>query len=140
MQRQREERSGSCMGRVCHRRGRGRGGGGGQTPGPPPPRGAPAPPPRPRLTARPTPRPRATHPPLRDFDQAPPPFSPAGETAPQAAPSANRLTILLLGVDQRPDEVGAGGDPGRTDSILLVSLDYEAHTASMVSIPRDGFV
>jgi polyisoprenyl-teichoic acid--peptidoglycan teichoic acid transferase len=50
------------------------------------------------------------------------------------------LTILLMGIDQRPDEAVAGGDPGRTDSMVLVSIDYDAHTASMVSIPRDGFV
>jgi LCP family protein required for cell wall assembly len=50
------------------------------------------------------------------------------------------LTILLMGIDQRPDEVGPGGDPGRTDSLLLMSIDYDARTAVMVSIPRDGFV
>jgi LCP family protein required for cell wall assembly len=45
-----------------------------------------------------------------------------------------------MGIDQRPDEAAAGGDPGRTDSLLLISLDFAAHTASMVSIPRDGIV
>src|SRR5262249_37683320 len=49
-------------------------------------------------------------------------------------------TVLLMGIDQRPDETGPRGDPGRTDTMLLVSLDFEAHVASMVSIPRDGFV
>ena len=48
--------------------------------------------------------------------------------------------MLLLGIDQRPDEAGAGGDPGRTDSMILVSIDFDAHVASLVSIPRDGFV
>jgi LCP family protein required for cell wall assembly len=50
------------------------------------------------------------------------------------------MTILLMGIDQRPDEAGASGDPGRTDSMVLVSIDYDAHAASMASIPRDGFV
>ena len=59
----------------------------------------------------------------------------------QAAPPAGRLTILLLGIDQRPDAAGAaGGDPGRTDTMLLVSIDFDAHAVAIVSIPRDGFV
>jgi polyisoprenyl-teichoic acid--peptidoglycan teichoic acid transferase len=89
----------------------------------------------------------AAHPPLRDFDESPPPFEPAGAPTPQAAqptpqPSspAGRMTILLMGIDQRPDEVGPGGDPGRSDTMLLVSIDYDARTAVMVSVPRDGFV
>jgi LCP family protein required for cell wall assembly len=45
-----------------------------------------------------------------------------------------------MGIDQRPDEAAAAGDPGRTDTMLLVSLDFDAHKAAMVSIPRDGFV
>jgi len=87
------------------------------------------------LTARPQ---------LRDFDQSPPPFAPAGEplAQPTVQPSSpvGRLTVLLMGIDQRPDEAAAGGDPGRTDTMLLVSIDFDAHTATMVSIPRDGYV
>jgi LCP family protein required for cell wall assembly len=51
-----------------------------------------------------------------------------------------RLTILLLGIDQRPDQGAAAGDPGRTDTMLLVSVDFDAHAVALVSIPRDGFV
>ena len=105
-------------------------------------------------TAAPTPQPLASHPPLRDFDHQAPPFAAAGSPAaaeagqtdaaasPTPPPSspAGRLTVLLLGIDQRPDEAAAGGDPGRTDSMVLVSVDFDGHTASMVSIPRDGFV
>lgn len=92
----------------------------------------------------------APHPVLRDFDQNPPPFQPAGQTnvvppapTPEAAPttSSGHLNILLMGIDQRPDEAAlAGGDPGRTDSMMLVSVDFDDHLVSMVSIPRDGFV
>ena len=89
----------------------------------------------------------APHPTLRDFDQSPPPFEPAGHsdavvTAPTAQPaaSAGHLNILLMGIDQRPDETAPGGDPGRTDSMMLVSIDFDDHFASMISIPRDGFV
>jgi polyisoprenyl-teichoic acid--peptidoglycan teichoic acid transferase len=88
----------------------------------------------------------APHPPLRDFDQSPPPFEPAGQSAamPTAVPpstqSNGHINILLMGIDQRPDETGPGGDPGRTDSMMVVSIDFDNHLASMVSIPRDGFV
>ncbi len=94
----------------------------------------------------------AAHPPLRDFDQNPPPFAPAAPVAqptpapvptpvPDAPPEeAGHLNILLMGIDQRPDETAPGGDPGRTDSMVLVSIDFDDHTVAMVSIPRDGFV
>lgn len=88
----------------------------------------------------------AAHPPLRDFDQSPPPFAPAGQNdavplpTPQPEQSRGRLNILLMGIDQRPDEVGPAGDPGRTDSLMLVSVNYDDKLVSMVSIPRDGFV
>jgi polyisoprenyl-teichoic acid--peptidoglycan teichoic acid transferase len=91
----------------------------------------------------PQPRPLPARAPLRSPDEAEPPFAPAAPVVVAATPQPNspsgRLTILLLGIDQRPDEAVPGGDPGRTDSMLLVSLDYDAHMASMVSIPRDGF-
>lgn len=111
--------------------------------------------PKPVAAAAPTPLPTATpepaelapHPPLRDFDQNPPPFQPAGVTdvaaissTPEPAAASGHLNVLLMGIDQRPDEAGPGGDPGRTDSMILVSIDYDNHLVSMVSIPRDGFV
>src|SRR6266567_582454 len=55
-------------------------------------------------------------------------------------PRPGHLNILLMGIDQRPDETEPGGDPGRTDSLMLVSIDFDDHFASMVSIPRDGYV
>ncbi|MBV9359434.1 MAG: LCP family protein [Chloroflexi bacterium] len=98
----------------------------------------------PPLPPVPTAVPLAPHPPLRDFSDEPPPFEAAGQAQPDATPPASpsgRLTILLMGIDQRPDEAAMeGGDPGRTDSLLLLSVDFDAQTAVMVSIPRDGFV
>lgn len=106
----------------------------------------------PQPTGTVTPQPLAFHPPqLRDFSQDAPPFAAAGQPAgqladqtpepTQVASPSGRLTLLLMGIDQRPDEAEQdNGDPGRTDSMMLVSIDYEAHTAVMVSIPRDGFV
>ncbi len=46
-----------------------------------------------------------------------------------------RINILLMGTDQRPDEVYA-----RTDTMILVTIDPESKTAGMLSIPRDLWV
>lgn len=46
-----------------------------------------------------------------------------------------RVNILLMGVDKRPDEVYS-----RTDTMILVTVDPNSKTAGMLSIPRDLFV
>jgi LCP family protein required for cell wall assembly len=56
------------------------------------------------------------------------------ETAPGALPQ-ERINILLLGVDKRPDETYS-----RTDTMMLVTVDPIAKTAGMLSIPRDLWV
>jgi len=43
----------------------------------------------------------------------------------------NSTTILILGVDQRP------GDVGRSDTIMLMRFDPKKHTITQLSIPRD---
>lgn len=45
-----------------------------------------------------------------------------------------------MGSDQRPDQTEHGGDPGRTDTMLLASVGFDAHIAIQASIPRDGLV
>ncbi|MBX2999762.1 MAG: LCP family protein [Caldilineaceae bacterium] len=47
-----------------------------------------------------------------------------------------RINILLLGTDERPDEYG----PPRTDTMMLVTLDLRHRTAGMISLPRDLWV
>ncbi len=47
-----------------------------------------------------------------------------------------RVTILVLGIDQRGDERG----PFRTDTMILVSLDPARRRAGVLSIPRDLWV
>ncbi|MER3437635.1 MAG: hypothetical protein C4346_08630, partial [Chloroflexota bacterium] len=44
---------------------------------------------------------------------------------------AERLTILLLGIDRREDE------PSRSDTMILVNINPVKKTAAMLSIPRD---
>ncbi|MGQ9516789.1 MAG: LCP family protein [Anaerolineae bacterium] len=47
-----------------------------------------------------------------------------------------RINILLLGIDQRPDETG----PFRTDTMIVVTIDPETGAVGMLSIPRDLWV
>jgi LCP family protein required for cell wall assembly len=85
------------------------------------------------------------------------PFQPSpGETLPGATPApgdtpapatfatpvpwsgADRVTVLLMGLDYR-DWASGRGFP-RTDSMMLVSIDPITRQASMLSIPRDLWV
>jgi LCP family protein required for cell wall assembly len=49
------------------------------------------------------------------------------------------VNILLIGSDRRADPRDAG-DKGRSDTMLLVRLDPQARTVSMLSVPRDLYV
>lgn len=54
----------------------------------------------------------------------------------QPWPGRERVTILVLGIDQRCDETG----PTRTDTIMLLTLDPVGRTAAALSLPRDLWV
>lgn len=47
---------------------------------------------------------------------------------------ANHFTVLLLGADMRPDDIG------RSDTILLAFVDLEKSTVKLLSFPRDSYV
>jgi len=49
------------------------------------------------------------------------------------------INILLLGSDKRAGKEGSG-DPGRSDSIILIRMDNEQGFMSMLSFPRDLYV
>jgi LCP family protein required for cell wall assembly len=49
----------------------------------------------------------------------------------------SRLTVLVMGLDRRPDEEGL---QYRTDSMMLVSLDRDTNAVGILSIPRDLYV
>lgn len=49
----------------------------------------------------------------------------------------DRVNLLLLGTDQRDNEKG---QPSRTDTILVMSIDPATKTAAMLGIPRDTWV
>ena len=45
----------------------------------------------------------------------------------------NKLNILIMGVDDRPRD----DDPGRSDTLMVMTLDSESKEASIISVPRD---
>jgi polyisoprenyl-teichoic acid--peptidoglycan teichoic acid transferase len=45
----------------------------------------------------------------------------------------NKLNVVILGVDSRPQE----DDPGRSDTLLVMTIDTVSHDISLISIPRD---
>jgi polyisoprenyl-teichoic acid--peptidoglycan teichoic acid transferase len=49
----------------------------------------------------------------------------------------DRVTILIMGIDRRQGEEEKGY---LTDTMMLVTMDPSAHTAAMLSIPRDLWV
>lgn len=62
------------------------------------------------------------------------------DTGPTPVPwdGASRVTVLLMGLDQRDWEAGQG--PPRTDTMVLLTVDPLTRTAGMLSIPRDLWV
>lgn len=60
--------------------------------------------------------------------------APQGFTLPEAWDGAERVTILVMGLDYR--DVEAGG-PSRSDTMILLSVDPVAKTAGILSVPRD---
>ncbi|MEZ4540443.1 MAG: LCP family protein [Chloroflexota bacterium] len=54
----------------------------------------------------------------------------------EAWEGSDRVNILLLGIDRRPGE----GFVSRTDSMMIISIDPAADTATILSVPRDLYV
>ena len=48
----------------------------------------------------------------------------------------DKVNILVLGIDPRPDDE----EPPRSDTMIVVHIDPEAETVTMMSIPRDIWV
>ena len=54
---------------------------------------------------------------------------PTGET-----PLLGRFDVVVLGADEKPD------DPGRADTIMVASIDFDHRRLSVISVPRDTMV
>jgi len=75
--------------------------------------------------------------PVTNVTNAAPLVAPTASPAATDIPSiATRVTILLIGTDQRPGEK----DAPRTDTLIVVSIDPARKTAAMISIPRDTYM
>jgi polyisoprenyl-teichoic acid--peptidoglycan teichoic acid transferase len=69
----------------------------------------------------------------------PNPAAPALNLAAESIPpwrGQERVTILMLGIDQRCDETG----PNHTDSMMLLTIDPVGLSAGILSLPRDMWV
>lgn len=56
-----------------------------------------------------------------------------GPGEPLPPPKLDRMTMLLVGADERPEF----GDRGRSDTMILLFVDGRTKKAAMLSIPRD---
>lgn len=52
----------------------------------------------------------------------------------ESGPTTRGVNILVMGIDERP------GDPGRSDTMMLVSIDHEHSHINVLSIPRDTLI
>jgi len=66
------------------------------------------------------------------------PKQPIAEIEPPAWDGAERVTMLVMGLDYRDWEAGEG--PPRTDTMVLFTVDPINRSAGMLSIPRDLWV
>jgi LCP family protein required for cell wall assembly len=66
------------------------------------------------------------------------PLQPAGGPTPPPWDGANRVSLLVMGLDYR--DWAAGEGPPRTDTMILLTVDPINRTAGMLSIPRDLWV
>ncbi|MHB8627699.1 MAG: LCP family protein [Aggregatilineales bacterium] len=66
----------------------------------------------------------------------PSPNAPATATTDPVLLVPTRVTILVMGIDQRRGEKG----PFRTDTMLVLSIDPIRKTAAMLSVPRDIYM
>ncbi len=56
---------------------------------------------------------------------------------PTLPPPTGIVNVLLMGVDQRPDETG---QPTRTDTMIVLRVDFDNSAAKLLSFPRDVWV
>jgi LCP family protein required for cell wall assembly len=53
--------------------------------------------------------------------------------------NADRVNILLLGVDRSPERVVSDRDDFRTDVMLLLTIDFANQKVDLISVPRDTY-
>ena len=66
------------------------------------------------------------------------PLQPVGVATPPPWDGADRVSMLVMGLDYRDWQAGEG--PPRTDTMILLTVDPVNRTAGILSIPRDLWV
>lgn len=102
-----------------------------------------APTPAPAQSQAPTAAPQSPAPEAAPAEAAPTPTpTPGAEEALSAQADMdfmqNRVNILALGIDESAERAHWGSY--RTDTMLLVSVDFETERVTLLSIPRDSYV
>ena len=54
--------------------------------------------------------------------------------------SDKTVNILVLGMDSDEERLESDREDFRTDTMLLVSIDFEEETVNMITVPRDSYV
>lgn len=67
---------------------------------------------------------------------APLPTVRPGSVAERGPPAGSAITVLLMGIDRRPDESW----PSRADSIMVARIEPERNRVALLSLPRDLIV
>ena len=55
-------------------------------------------------------------------------------------PKFDNVTVLIMGIDQNEKRIDRYGDTGRTDALILATLNREDKSVKLLSIPRDSYV
>ena len=63
--------------------------------------------------------------------------APTPEASPTPISATGVVNVLLLGKDERPDQ---NGEPTRTDTMMVLRIDFDNHTAKLLALPRDIWV
>lgn len=71
------------------------------------------------------------------LDFAPTPVLPPAAPFPESCDGPGRMNILLVGLDGFSNDYDR---PARTDTIMLVGVNFSARTVQMLSLPRDLWV
>lgn len=93
--------------------------------------------PSPTATVTPSPTPEASPSGAEETATPTPEITP--EPTPEYKFEQQRINILLLGADSSVERVEAGMN-FRTDTMILVSVNFTDNTVDMISIPRDSYV
>ena len=70
--------------------------------------------------------------------EAPATEAPAAEaTATPEPTAANRLNVMLLGIDAQENGTTTSGSMAHTDVMMVIAINFDANTVDLITLPRD---